>query len=507
MTQAMTQPAAAGQDKVGCGCLGLIVVALSGTYGLAATALAQPRFALLLTALVGLALYVAARTRGYHLLSGFAWLALSMLALGASPILYRMIYPAESIEFLPVWLQSHWGPLGLLGVGVALLGWMLWQMGRTVSTAEAVYAIQLQAAARKVPLAQLAPQAEAALETLRGFAALGAWPLEADFLRHEEPAGEDALRWMPIKAILAKASPDPEGWITATRAPWLEVNGPWSATVDKMGPLSVGTLFCTRDALRYAHPQARRALEIPLTKIEAVKVRMHALEIKGDGQEWTFVAMHAWRLGSLLAFLRAFEVRAQQGILWAERARPGAQADAFAAIPSAEALREAVAALQLSTEAERQAGEAALDLATLWPTWRALGAGLVRAWAQLRRGEHRAAASGLKALLRHAEAFPEGSLPEAALGVMDDLLGVALVEARDWAALLEHVADLDPWGDPGEGALAAPGADPRQEALVLVAQSLHMERPPAARAALARARGGYPGAMLIEALERALEDA
>lgn len=496
---------------VGCGCLGAIVGMLLGTYWLATTWMEQPDFALLLTAVMGLALYGATTMRGYHLVSLFAWIGLGSLSLGAAPILYRMIYPERPVDFLPSWLQHQYGPLAFLLVGGALVGGMVWQMSRTVSSADAIFSIQLQAAARKVDVQTLTPQVNAALDVLQESARLGAWPMSAPYISYGDPVarpkGVDTF-WMPVRAVLAKAEPEEGGWLELGAQPWMVAPEAWEATVDKMGPLAVGALYCDTSQVCFDPEMTGKPLRVPLADIDAIRVKMHALELKVGGELYTFVAMHAWRLASLIYFLRVFQAREVNGALWATQARPGVSAPAaFTRIPSEDALAEALDGLEVAPgSAQALAVESIRDLVAPWPTWRAVGARLLACWGALEAGSLDKADHGLRELEQLCEGFPEGALPLAPLGVMDDLKGVVMVRQENWPALLEHVADLEPWAEEEQGGAdqESQEEDPRHEALVEAVQALHQDRPGSAREALERARSGYPDAMLIEALAEQL---
>ena len=102
MTQAKS-PAELGVDdtiresikggRVGCGCLGALIVAVFAAYFTARMWFASPEFALIVTGLVGVGLFVASAMRGYHVLTGTATLCVLTIAAGLAPLLFRVLHP------------------------------------------------------------------------------------------------------------------------------------------------------------------------------------------------------------------------------------------------------------------------------------------------------------------------------------------------------------------------------------------------------------------------------
>ena len=430
-----------GRHWVGCGCIGLLVVSLLFVYGAGRWWLGGADFGLVLAGTMGAAAYAASRLRGFHLLTGAAWTVLGVMALGAAPILFALAFPDAPAEALPRWMrESTWTWALVAGAAVVLMILMI-QMRRTISTAEAFYAIQIQAAANRMSLDEVGDKLDAALDVLQEAAELGMWPLCADFLEvHDKaPPPRDHHAAMVLKPLLAVRARPEEGeggapWVPFGARPYLKSPDPWVSTLGRLAPLGVGQIFCDPGSLFYV-PLRRQSeiLSIPLTDIRRVRVYAHAFELDTASGRCAFVGVHLWRTLSLALFLRSYSIDLDEvgDALYALRLRGDnalEEASLLEAIPQAEVLSARLEALS-GTESDladihKRAQEAIGPLmSSPWPVFRAASDHILRVIEHLGRGELEAARVERDGAGLFLDSFPPGALSPDVARLLEDLEG------------------------------------------------------------------------------------
>ncbi len=525
-------------NKVGCGCTGLIVAAILGAWALGRWWLEGADFGFVLAGLIGAASWAAVRLRGFHIVTALAWLALGALAIAVAPILTGLIFPEAPLAGLPWVLKSRVWAWGIAAASTFALFALMIQMRRTISTAEAFYAIQIKAASNRTDIAQATEHLDAALGLLDECAEAGIWPLGADFLDVDDaplvprPGRAPTPAIKPLLAIRVREGEGDtgEGWQTFGARATLTAPEPWTASVPDMAPMSVGQLYADGQRLRYA-PLRREIPEIiiDLKDIARLRVHIHALELDTTAGRFTFVGVHLWRAASVALFLRSFEVDLHDtaAALWAT----GLRADhalgdptLLKSIPSAQTLR---ARLQALTP-ERSGGSEAFQAASeaLWPlidsprpALRAVADRLIGVLEAIGRGDPDDAHARQESASLWLDAFPDGALSLSVEHLLEDLEGLALLKQRAWAELEAWIDGLPtrdgavdrrdkPAGSPAAGSDDDAGdtedprvEDPRVEDLKDAVAHLARGDKGAAGTSLARARSGWPASLFIEAME------
>ncbi len=442
--------------RVGCGCLGWMIGLIFGIHWLASAQAGSSSLALTAAGVLGVVLFLAVQTRGFHLWTGVAWLGLGVLWVGGTCGVYTTVSPAEASGVLPAFLASPagWGGIAALGLGV--FGWVSWKMRGQISTEESLYAIQLHAASKQVRVEAEAPRLEAALEVLELSTRVGIFPLGAEYLnaedRQEPPEGAAGPHLMPLLAVEIYPSPDPwthsVGEVASLRLPEGLLAGP-----PTMAPRSAGILYVDGASLRYV-PLRRGVpgVDVLIREIKEIKVRINGLAVRTESGEWDFAFAHAWRMAALVLFIGALEVEVTGGgaSLVATGVRAGARRPEGVPSSGGKAeVRRRLGELGARGEASRALAarlERLLEDPRLPLT--AVGARLVEAWGWVVSGEEPVEAEvALSEAEAWMDALPEGVVPDALTYALDELNASRLVVAGRWGEALDLVADMVAPGD------------------------------------------------------------
>ncbi len=447
--------------RVGCGCLGSLIVAVFGAYFLVRSWTTNPDFALIATGLIGVGLFIASWIRGYHVLTGFATVSVLSIAAGLSPMLFRLFHPDQDLFFLPSLMRSWWLPVTLILVGGCLLTFLLVRMKDTISTPEALYSIQVAAAAKNVPAAAHGEFVGAAFGLLESCAKAGAWPVDGTLISGDTNlAGRDEHDPL-IKILVVRTRPQEEPkegsdwqWQSFGSPPWLQAPDTWVSGFPNLGPISVGELVVEPTALKYLPLRTGKPIVIPTSDLGEVRIALNSCELRAaDGKRLAFQGMHIWRALSLASYLNGMHTRwePEAGVI-----RGLAPVDASVPWPD------------VATPAELS--DRMVDLST-GPGWAQRIARLVRPLATGDRAERVLAGHLCTAaeclgddVDAALEAVDEASalltaLPVSVTGVdlhaaSADLRGAVWVWREDWDAILGLVPLLDPWaGDDDEEVL------------------------------------------------------
>ena len=240
--------------RVGCGCVITVVAGVFSTYYLGRLWTENSDFALVVTALVGLGLFFASWLRGYHLLTGFAGLSVVLVGIGAAPLVYRVLYPDQDLLFLGWAMRSWWFSVSLTVGGGALLAFLISRIRETISTPEALYAIQVAAATKAVSADEHGRFVSAALEFLVACAKAGAWPVDGALIQGDSrfAAREPDEALLTSLVVLVRPQEGDVGevqWQPLGDPPWLHTPSRWVSTFPNSGPISVGELLVEPGAL------------------------------------------------------------------------------------------------------------------------------------------------------------------------------------------------------------------------------------------------------------------
>ena len=517
--------------RIGCGCLGLLIACLFGVY-FAVSAWAGSGDLALVSAAVLAALGVASvYMKGHHVWTGVSWLGLAVVGVGATPMIYTQLYPQRAAQLLPAWALDPGTPTILALAGLGSVALAVYRMRSTITTPESLYAIQFHAAAQQVDAEALTNQLKQLEVHLRRCGQMGLWPIGVEYINmgdvQEPPKGHQGRCWLPLLAIQVVPNDDP--WTGEFgEQPWLEIPDSPRSTQETIGPLGVGILLFDEDHLRFVPLRTHlEPVTAPLARLTRYRMRINALEIEvaqeqGDPKVYAFEVTHGWRVLAMAAFLRVYRARMEEeAVLWATGVRDGMSGEAtqaFETTPTGAEIQEAVEALRGRLPACTEAMEDAMGLLVELggreeaPS-RQVAARLTNLWQDVvEGGDIDALEPQIEDLSNLLGLFPTEVWPDEAHELLEDLVGLAMLQGKAWEplkALVEEWSARDLEWLYGEDAEALPEGVSEEEALEESKQALidlvQLTRRRRATSERARelaeeASKAFPGSLLVDAL-------
>lgn len=462
MTDTQTPSAEQGVDEairqkitgksVGCGCIGALVVAVFGAYYMSRVWSESPDFALIVTGLVGVTLFVASWMRGYHVLTGAATLSMLSMSAGAAPLLSRVIFPDLELYFLPSLMRSWWLPILLIVAPAGLLAFLMLKMKDTISTPEALYSIQVAAATKNVPAETHGEFVGAAFGLLESCGKSGAWPVDGSLISGDTNLSEREEHDPLLKILVIRVRPQEEPkegsdwqWQKLGSPPWLQKPDTWFSAFPNLGPLSVGELVVEPGALKYLPLRTGKPITLPVDELDEVRIALNSFELRKGDERLAFTGMHVWRALSLLSYLRGMHTR------WDHKAgviRGLAPKDAsidWPEVPTPAQLSDRL--VDLSSEAwSRRVARHVRPLATGDRVERVLAGHLCTA-CELLSDDPDAAVEAIDEASGLLTALPVSVSGIELHAVSADLRGAAWVWTEEWDALEALIPQLDPWDE------------------------------------------------------------
>lgn len=539
-------------QRVGCGCTGVIGLFLFGAYYMVASWLGGSTPALLAALLAGGIGMAAIALRGFHLWSMAAYLSLLAIGAGALPLLYRVIDPAAAARALPPWLLEPTWPTVIAVVGVAALGFILTQMRQNLSTQENVYAFALQATdiqLQKRPdhLAHLQGQLTQILDHTRTWGESGIWLAKHPFVTASDDlqappkdyTGDAFLSLLVVQRLPTERTLED----VFGDSPYIAPPQTLQAGLPKSRAIGLGLLMVEYNNLRYAPlRQGLSGFTIPFADIKRYRVDHSAFELevrRGDTTErLAFSCPYAWRLLALAAFAHVFEADwddRERAAIWALAVRKGrenAAPPAMRDVPASEALLERIDAFRADvSDAGQEALERLIEHAERPElAHRHITRAVLDLWrAVLDRTPSGTLKPRIAALLDTLGVFPAEDDPDAPRDLLQDLEALMLLRDAAWPELVDHVAewsprhiawlyedddkdddkdDEDDWSDEDDDANISEDDQGRLEASheALIDLLQHVKRhgdakPDRARQVSVEAHRAFGGSLLLDALD------
>ncbi|MEL6178441.1 MAG: hypothetical protein AAFS10_05785, partial [Myxococcota bacterium] len=217
------------RKTIGCGCLGLLVMALFVTYALVSSWAGSGDLALVSAAVLAAMGVASVYMRGHHVWTAVAWLGLTLVGLGAIPMLFVQFYPKQAFALLPAWMVEPGGPTLLALAGLGSVAMAVFRMRNTITTPESVYAIQFHAAAQQIDTNLLSQQLAHLRDHLKRCGQVGLWPLGAEYIQmgdaQDPPQGHQGRCLLPLLAIqVVPSNNDTVPWTGRFgQQPWLNI--------------------------------------------------------------------------------------------------------------------------------------------------------------------------------------------------------------------------------------------------------------------------------------------
>jgi hypothetical protein len=213
-------------------------------------------------------------------------------------------------------MRSWWFSVSIGLMGAGLLAFLLLRMRETISTPEALYAIQIAAATKAVSADSYGRNVSAALALLEPCCKAGAWPVAGALIQGDSEFAprdpEDPLLKMLVVRVRPQENLDHDGidgWAPLGDPPWLLGPERWVSAHPNLGPISVGELLIEPRRMRYLPLRTGQPVVMDVGDLTEVRVALNSFEIRGGDEVYGFTGMHLWRAVAAVSYLKGMHTR------------------------------------------------------------------------------------------------------------------------------------------------------------------------------------------------------